>query len=661
MLSNVFKIKDWIYIVPLAAFGLVLGVYGFMACPDCAVPVPGHPPAPIGLVQAVIRTLALVKATGNFPLDRNHWALFLAQIMMPALAFISVFKVVLQNIRRDARILLVQRMKDHVIVCGLGDTGRQIVESFRESGLNVVAITLDGSSAYAAAAERRNVAVLEGDANQHGLLRLARIRHARSLILVTGSDGGNLEIGMRAREILARSPEHKITILSEMRSEWLHDLIRSQGAATLGTANADFRLFNLNNNAARSLLRSNAFLRALPESAPKPHLMFLGLGRMGTEILTRAMRSNFAVPGQRLSTAIFDRRGAIAAIPLQNANPGIASLADIFCQTCEFGIDDTAWHDTVDAALRSALPLAVIVALDADDITLSVATRVRAILDSEGRYSIPVFLRLRQQHRLGDFIAQLEAQPLLHDRLRPFGTLSLLATPTALLDETIDTLAKASHEIWLAHNSQSDSPAAVPWDRLPEFHKQANRALADYIPVRLRCCGYRLRPGRAALPAFDEATIEKLAALEHWRWCTDLGALGWRHNDVRDDFLKQHNRLLPWPELPETTKAYNRDMARLLPKIADLAAMSIQRDLIVFAGSPVPADSSVDGCQLVIVADPAEPENWRQGLDAARSHSAKLWIIDRGSARQVLQRLPADTDVEMLLSEAEYAALRPAG
>ena len=64
---------------------------------------------------------------------------------------------------------------------------------------------------------------------------------------------------------------------------------------------------------------------------------------------------------------------------------------------------------------------------------------------------------------------------------------------------------------------------------------------------------------------------------------------------------------------------------------------------------------------IVIVADPAEPENWQQGLDAARSHGAKLWIIDRGSARQVLQRLPADTDVEMLLSEAEYAALRSAG
>lgn len=121
MPSNFFKFQDWIYIAPLAVLGLVLGAYGFMICPDCtAIAAVGHATPPVGLVPAVTRTLALIKATGSFPLDPVHWPLFLAQIIMPALAFVSVIKVVLQNVRRDARLLLVQRLKDHVIVCGLG-------------------------------------------------------------------------------------------------------------------------------------------------------------------------------------------------------------------------------------------------------------------------------------------------------------------------------------------------------------------------------------------------------------------------------------------------------------------------------------------------------------------------------------------------------------
>jgi hypothetical protein len=649
MPSGLYKFGDWIYIVPLAALGLVLGVYGFMTCPDCGT---------VGLVRAVTSTLALMKAGGGYPLDGAHWPLFLAQIIIPALAFVGIFKMALHTIRRDTRVLLAQRLKDHVIVCGLGDTGHHIVEGFRDAGLNVVALALDGSSAHAAAAERRGAVVLEGDANQHGMLRLARVRHARSLILTTGSDGSNLEIGMRAREILAGARAHRLTILAELRSEWLNDLIGRHGAGTLGNPHADFRLFDLNSNAARALLRENTFLRAVPEAAPRPHLLFLGFGSTGTQILSRAIRCNFALPGQRLSATIVDRR-ADAIAPLRDANPGLSELADIACRPGQFSADDNAWQGAVNEALNANLPLSVIVALGADDVALLVATKVRAMLDASGHFATPVFVRLRRQHRLGHFVAQLESRSLLNARLLPFGGLPFLTSPSALLDESLDILAKASHDIWLSQNTQTDSPAAVPWDRLAEFYKQANRALADYVPVRLRACGLRLSPGRGPLPTLDQATVEKLATLEHWRWCTELKALGWRYSETRDDFLKLHNRLVSWEDLPDSTRAYNREAARQLPQIADMAGMSIRRDLIVFAGEPLP--QTLGERQLVIAMDATDTSHWQAVQDAVKG-GAKLWLmLPDDAVRQTLQRLPTDAcTVEMLLSEEEYAALKAA-
>jgi hypothetical protein len=162
MPSNLFKFGDWLYIVPVALLGLALGVYGFMTCADCTATGISSSGGPVGFVSAVTHTLALIKASGGFPLDagRGHIPLFFAQIIMPALAFIGAFKIVLQNLRRDTRVLLAQRLKDHTIVCGLGDTGREVVESFRDAGRQVIAIALKTDTPYAANAERRNVAVL---------------------------------------------------------------------------------------------------------------------------------------------------------------------------------------------------------------------------------------------------------------------------------------------------------------------------------------------------------------------------------------------------------------------------------------------------------------------------------------------------------------------
>lgn len=565
-----FKLGDWIYIIPLGLAGFLLGVYGFTSCTDCSATASGQPFNQIGLIQAATHTLGLVKAGGGFPLDQQHWALFFAQIIMPTLAFFGVFKLVLQNARRDARVLWARRLRGHTIVCGLGDTAAQIVESFRDAGRHVVVVALKADAPYASNCERRQVAVLEGDAAHPDMLKLAGLVHAHSLVIACGSDGANLEIGMRARDMLKGLAGRTVKILPELRSEWLYDLVRTQGAHALGSADAEFELFNLNSNAARLLLQSETFLR----TEKVPHLLFAGFGQMGAEILVRAIRCNFAIPGTRLSATVLDARGPGSRAGAEMRCASIPELADISFSTCQFVNDDVAWQAEAMAELRARPPLAVIVALKADDVALSVAMHFRKLLDMLGRAHIPVFVRVRQQQRLGEFLAGMESTPT-HERLRPFGGLAGLTSPDILLNQSLDMLARAAHEIWLRYNAQSGSAAALPWDKLSEFHKQSNRALADFIPVRLRHCGFRQVAGRAPLINFDEATVEKLAALEHWRWCVEMRSMGWQAAATRDDALKRHNRLVDWSELPDSVKDYNREMARLLPQTLDAAGYSV--------------------------------------------------------------------------------------
>jgi hypothetical protein len=312
------------------------------------------------------------------------------------------------------------------------------------------------------------------------------------------------------------------------------------------------------------------------------------------------------------------------------------------------------------AELSAKPPLAVIVALRDDEVALNTAMRLRKMLDGMGSFGCPVYVRVRQQQKLGEFLSLLETQSLFHDRLKPFGSLSHLTTPAALLDQTLDVLARAAHQVWLEENAQSDSPAAVPWEKLSEFHKQNSRALADFIPVRLRCCGYRLKDSRAAPVVLDEATVEKLASLEHWRWCQELQALGWRYCETRDDFLKRHNRLVDWEALPDAVKDYNRNMARKLPQIADAAGMSLCREQLVLADA-LEQTSWDASAQLIVLADPRNADAWHRARERAQEKGGKLWaLVPDGASPQLFRRLEtADPGlIERWLSEAQSEALR---
>ena len=49
--------------------------------------------------------------------------------------------------------------------------------------------------------------------------------------------------------------------------------------------------------------------------------------------------------------------------------------------------------------------------------------------------------------------------------------------------------------------------------------------------------------------------------IEHEVWAQSRIKQGWRYGNERSDALKQHPCLIPYEELPEVEKAYDRDTA----------------------------------------------------------------------------------------------------
>jgi hypothetical protein len=656
--SGLFRLKDWYIMLPLGAAALALGVWGFASCHQtgASVGVLGW----VGVLgEAMAKTIGLIflRGLGGDKCIDTRPQLAIAQFMLPAIALVGGAKLFLVNLRRDMRVALAQRARDHVIVCGLGDTGRTVVESLSDAGRTVVAITLDLNDPNAFACERLGVAVLTADAAQPSILRHAGVEHASAIVTTTGSDAKNLEIGLRAAEALAGRQRTPIKVLAEMRSGWLMDRLLSHRTAVLSSPGVDFQIINLQVNAARALLRSPAFERTFGGAPARssPHIVVAGFGEVATEFIRRAICSNFALEGVQARITVFDEHAAQTEASLRLQAPGVLELAKFTFESRHFGADDVATTAGIEALLSAGEVNAVLVARDEDEDALHTAFHFRTALDNHDRLAVPVFVRLKEQHKLGGFLRQVESHPLLPDRLSPFGDLRDLTAPGMLLDGALDRTARAVQEVYLAHQKPgATSPANVPWERLPEIFKSSNRDVADHIAAELRSAGYRLAPaGAAAAVDLDENAIETLARAEHWRWLLERRAAGWMFAEERNDALKRTPALKDWDDIDEPTRDFDRAFARQIVQIVAKTGQCVTREqMLVLGASPQDDIDRIEPDTLaVIVVDPPVDAHWTAAHRAVAETGARLRLRWRGA--RALSQIERRQDLAALLPAFE--------
>lgn len=63
------------------------------------------------------------------------------------------------------------------------------------------------------------------------------------------------------------------------------------------------------------------------------------------------------------------------------------------------------------------------------------------------------------------------------------------------------------------------------------------------------------------LPCELDELVEKLAKNVHDVWAQSRIEQGWTYGEQRNDTLKHHPCLIPYEDLPEVEKAYDRDTA----------------------------------------------------------------------------------------------------
>jgi hypothetical protein len=532
-------------------------------------------------LQLAVFESGAVSGPVSWELEVARWLVPLVTVYTAVLAAAALFRVQLQM----ARLWFV---RNHVIVCGLGQKGQLLVQSFRMRGDEVVVIEQDANNPQIELCRDHGTVVLVGDATEPAVLRRAAVHRARHVISVCGDDGVNVEVAVGTRRLSTKRRTGAVTCSIHLMNAQLRELLREQELDSEAFTPFRLELFNVFERGARTMLRVHpAWEVAAQADPPSPHLLVVGLGRMGESLVAHVARDWYVEQrgtGRTLRVSIVDRevkaklRSLAARYPQLPACCELAGheidVADVKFQKGSFLVDreGVCDLDLIYVCLRDAA------------LGLQAALTIRKRL---GRDKPRIVVRMEEGNGLASLLREDVATHAPFHNVYPFGLLERTCTPTLVLDGTHEVLAQAVHEAYrqerrrqadqheqgqqdLAEEPLEQDEAMLPWELLPETLKESNRRQVDHIRDKLGAAGYGIEPltdWEAIFHKFEREEVELMARLEHERFVEERTREGWVHGSKKDVKKKTSPDLRPWEELSDLAIKKNLHSVTELPKV----------------------------------------------------------------------------------------------
>jgi len=540
-------------------------------------------------LDSAYRTIQLFVLESGYVQGNVPWQLEIARVLAPVVPAWAALQALLFLFRDQREAWRLRRRKDHVVVCGLGRKGMQLVRDFRSAGENVVAIERDEDNLYVAACRSLGAQVLTGNCTDRSLLRNARVDRARYVIIVTGDDGTNVETAVltcqlvreRSRRIrgIVRCYVHVVALrLCQLLER--HDLLSSPDEKF------EARMVNSFLNSARSLLTAHPLEPVgFGERDPRVvHLIIFGFGKMGESVAVQAAKLGHFANDMRLRITVIDEHALDRQASFANRYPGIDKVCDVaFVSGKEENLDVQS-RLAIWAADPEAIT-SIAVCFDGDSAVLACALNVMSTLQTAVH---ALYVRMSEESGLATLFAERTMTPRWSGRVHTFSMTSHGATRDLLLDRDRDILARAFHRDYVAKRKQEGKPDATSsmqdWDRLGVDLRDSNRQMADHLPVKLRAIGCDKGASAKAprLTKFTEEDVELLARMEHARWCAERRIAGWTTGVTNPD-EKTSAHLVEWKDLEEDIREYDRQAVRCIPGVLELIDEHVYR-VTEFAG-----------------------------------------------------------------------------
>jgi hypothetical protein len=516
------------------------------------------------------------------------WELEIGRFLAPMVAAYTVFSAIFELYKEQIKMFRIKKVSNHIVICGIGRKGLELIRDFLANGFSVVVIEIDDNNDNISICRESGAFVIIGNATDNEILMQARVQLADKVIAITGNDGANVEIAVKTYHLIKNRKEkiqHTVQCSVQVVNAKLRLLFDKHPVFTDVYDDFEITIFNTYTNSARLLFnRFPIDKKGISKNDIKEiHLIIVGFGQMGESVLLQAARIGHYANRKKIKITVVDRTADKKAKILQGHYPQLTSICDIEFITAE--AEDPFILNYISKECKAEITeTTIIIAMDNDAIALSCALIYMQKIDDN---EIPVIVRMSEETGLAVLLQNEAKNASWISSIYPFGITGEICKIKLLNDDKMDMYARKIHDDYTKQRFKEDiyknNRNLIPWEKLNPDLKDSNRQQADHIMIKLRAIGCDFISQEQKTSIFNGFTVEEIqlmACMEHDRWVAERLLAGWTLG-AKDTERRISPYLVDWNYLTDEIKEYDRESVRNIPVILSLAGEKIKRREIV--------------------------------------------------------------------------------
>ncbi len=503
------------------------------------------------------------------------WQLEVARWLAPGVVLYAAAKAIMYFIRREYKSFRLKSYKNHIIITSLNDKSRYLIKDLIKNGEKVIVLAGIENPRKLDLVEKEGAVIVEGDITSNKFLKNIAGHKAKYFVFLEDDDETNISNAISVYNYLIEfGKDKKQTIFTHVADDIkLNELMELKFfeefmEANELNANCEIRIFSMNERTIRILFKDYSPDSFMPitKDTPQVRVAVFGSGNLAQSMIIRLARLGHFANSKKLKITLFHNGNSIVKKLLQNF-PGIPELVDFENPDESLELFDIERFNELNREQQFNV---VYLLCENDSLSSNI---LKKLTKNDSDENLEVVLTLMNPD--GIISKWYTAKSIYNINLSKFNLIERSFTKEALISEKIDELAKIIHLDYLDSlgdkRDQNKKPSHNDWEFLPIDFKIQNREQADHIYIKIRaagCVGVSLSDSRAEfIIEGNPELVETLAIIEHDRWWAHMVLSGWKYGKIRDDKKKIHQYLIPYKELSDEIKQYDRDTVINIPKL----------------------------------------------------------------------------------------------
>jgi len=567
---NFIKRYDWILVISLTIFSWILGYIGYWVYFKETGVDKSITDIAYATFQLFVFDSGSIESHPPFILD-------IARFLSPFTLVYAAFIAFMWFINKQYKLVKLTWFKDHTIFMGIGKHGKQLLADLQRSNEKIVVVTKEEPIPGEIPNHPKTVLITQEN-RDNKLLDKIQIEHAKYVMCMDDGEHQNLSAGTFISDYLKLNSKGNNTKIFIQTStsfiEQLRDLdFEDKASDNHKLFDHKVHFFSIYERAAHLIAKKyspDKYVNFLKESNTQAHILIAGFDDLGQALLLQVGKMFHFANRNRLKVSVIhnDKDKVDRFI---KKYPGAEKVMDLnFIPQDEIDIRNI-YEKTGNSEIHT--------------IYICVADGIAAIeiYNTVNQFIVSSKIILCYENS-DNFLERIVRENVYHFRVNE-ETINM----KSIVKEDIDKQAMLVHQSYMLKEEDNNDNKIKElkklthqdWEKLTERTKNANRNQAEHIEFKLRAAGCIAKDDpnidNNKLYDFntDKKMLEILAEIEHRRWNAGQLLNGWIYGKKRNDQLQIHDNIIPYDDLKDPVKKYDRDAILNIPLILSVVKKKV--------------------------------------------------------------------------------------